>query len=299
MAKLSEETKAFAKANNYPDKWWVRGEFTDLLGNVYKRGVLVRSADAPPDPLEFAPPQKTNFDEVKTLPKDHPKVQKSETQQLLEEMQRMRTELNELRSKQNAPQFNNPVFREEKVPFGVYSQPNMPDDDFMEVAKEYITVGKGWYLSEYTLQGRLILSPTNQPIPFTRAWDEQSGEKGQVITFSSYKTNSKQVAKFIEDSPYFGITVHTSKERAERVDLAAIDKIEGVILGVQRLDPHGVLSLATSLGIDTRQSEDKIRAAITKIKVQQAIQREGELIRQRVTVRDAENEIFKQANEAK
>ena len=132
---------------------------------------------------------------------------------------------------------------------------------------------------------------------FNREFDELDGDNNRVIPFSQYATHSKAEAKFIEESPYFGITIHNTVNDAKRVDMANVDKIESVIMNVNRMDKNSVLAYATSRGMNVREDEGTLRAKIIKMRVAEELERDVKLQNARMLNREIENEQFKNATD--
>jgi hypothetical protein len=287
-----EELKELKKT--YPKGWALKGEFIDEQGNKYKKGKLVSNIlDTPTEAPTTAPTEQNELNENIVQPTN--------------EMAEMRKQLSEQRlliqslvnnQKSQQPVFTNAVIQKEKVEFGKYNSESIPDDDYLPKKKTYIKVGKGWVLSTYYKNGKEVLAPFNMPIYFRREFDEIVGENNRVIPFSHYSTNSRKESEFIEQSPYFGVIVHTTKEEAESVDMTSVDRMENVIMNVQRMDKNSILAKAASLGLNIREDEQKLRAAITKIMISQEMSREAQLQNTRILNREVENNMFANAKDA-
>jgi len=282
----------------YPTSWHLKKEFIDEKGNKYERGKYVGNITVNDN---------TNADFITTNAPDDkapeptvaPTVAPSKE---VDELKRRVEELKELvRQSVSRPQqhvITNPVFQQEKVPFGIKRVDNdVPDDDYLVNPKTYVTVGKGFILSVYSKNGKDVLAPFNQPIYFRREFDELEGDNNRVIPFSQYRTHSKIEAKFIEESPYYGVTIHSSLAGAKSINMSNVDKIESVIYNVNRMDKNALMAYAVSRGLNIRDGEDKLRAAITKMRVAEEMDRDVLLQNKRILNREVENDQFKNASD--
>lgn len=217
-------------------------------------------------------------------------------------MRRLQDELNEVKRNQATtvaqPHFERAEFIQQKKPFGQYEIAQKPVGDFMVKAKTYVMVGKGYSLPAYIKDGQEVVAPFNQPLYFRKEFDEVSYADGneKLIPFSVYKTHSKAEARFIEESPYFGITIHLTKDAAMSVDLTTIDRIETVILRINSLDNNAILARAASMGMDLGQSADKLKSAIIKYDVQTEMARAEQVVGSRVLQREMDNEAFRNSS---
>lgn len=281
----------------YPKGWHAKKEFIDENGNKWEKGKFVGNVKDNPvieTPVIETPAVKPP--EVQETPKET--SDNAEIDQMRNELKELKLIMQGLKNNPpTQPVFTNATIQKEQIAFGTYNANNIPVNDYLPKQKRYIKLGKGYSLSSYIKDGKVILAPFNMPIYFRREFDELSGENNRVIPFCEYKTHSKLESEFIENSPYWNITIHATKEEAENVDMTSVDKMESVILSVQRMDNNSILAKAASLNMDIHQDEAKLRAAITKVMISQEMNRDLQLQNDRILRREMENERFKNASD--
>lgn len=176
-------------------------------------------------------------------------------------------------------QTQNVVVKQEEKPFGTYDSSNVGNDDFMETPKKYIKFGKGYVLSVYIKNGRQVLAPFNKEIYFEKKFDDVIHQENntKVIPFCMYQTNSKAEAKFIEECPLYNVLIFNDYKKATTINPEIHDKVEQAIHLIQGLRDNDVMAAATTYGIDLRQSKDRLKSQLIKIKMNELMSQEGTL----------------------
>ena len=151
--------------------------------------------------------------------------------------------------------------------------------DKLERAKTFVTLGRGFVMSAYNIDGSEINAPYNVPIRFK--WSSSDIRKtadGDVpIHYSTYETWSKSECEFIEQSPYFNRTIFDNVTRASKVDPTMVASIERATTLISNMTNEQLFASAIQYGLDKNSGVTKLRNSMIAIKVKEIMEHESKI----------------------
>lgn len=244
--------------------------------------------------------------EQETVTELNPEVEQEKPPQIARqtkeqfEIEQLRQELRDMqqliRDGFKAPQ-QAVIFKQEDKAFGIYDSSNISTDDFMETPRKYVKFGKGFELAVYIKNGVQVKAPFNKGLYFQKMFDEVVYQENntKVIPFCMFQTNSKAEAKFVEESPLYNILIFDDYKKASSIDPNISDKVEQAIHMIQNLKDNEVMAAATGYGIDLRQSKERLKSSLIKIKISELTSQE-DIIKTR-RIEEIQKNIFAPASE--
>jgi hypothetical protein len=178
----------------------------------------------------------------------------------------------------------------QKPPFGERIQ-SMDDEDYLPNEVIYTTYGTGFTMSSYFKNGVEKRCPYNAPITFEYASSDRrtSGEEDKLIHYCTFKTRSKAMCKWIEESPYYGTTIlkDAMNTKARFEDIAIISKYNRIKGQTYSLKRDKLFIAAKSNGIILgNKSEHEIQEELATILLNRELEadKKNEAIRLKETL---------------
>ena len=180
---------------------------------------------------------------------------------LIEQNKRMFEEIEKLKNIQPTKTTDD-KFKERERKFGSGIRRVIDKNDILPERKIYITRGKGLLLNVYlSAEGSEIYPPYENNILFKLVTSDIGRDNlaENTIHYASYETWSKSEAEYIENSPYFNVTIFDSAAKIASINPAFISMIENASRYVATLTETQILNIAVQYGIDKHLPLDQIR----------------------------------------
>jgi len=141
------------------------------------------------------------------------------------------------------------------------------NDDLLETPVAYFTYSESKTLFGYTdsRTRQLVDLPygNERPIRFKKVYayrkSSRTGKGDQVHKVARYVCYSKKEKQFLENHPYYEVSIFPSMESAEKIDPTFASKLEDARNQVNSMSIHAVADRSKLLGLDLVEDPNELR----------------------------------------
>jgi hypothetical protein len=241
--------------------------FVDENGNIFEKGKFVGNENGETPPIETESKESDVI--VQKAPLELKKSSEFASMTLM--MKQMQESFNEklkeletqVQENKNASDFKVVGKNEDNVDLIEYDE-----KDYLPEPKKYYTIDRGYYMPVYqTLDGRKKYAPQGIKVYFGYEGSDikQVGKDTDYVTISVFETYSKRAAKYIEESPYYNISIFNSWDKASDVkEKGMVSKMADALSRLNRLTSRELQAEALRYGIDVSNdpSVEKIKEKV-------------------------------------
>lgn len=174
---------------------------------------------------------------------------------------------------------------------------DIPMDDHMDEVITFCAPFTGYAIADDKRKGHLILLPYNMDcifFEFQGTRRQQEGKHIQLLSFSTYKTQSKKVAQWLREHTFFNTMFYESTKGAASFDVQRAMKLSRIMSFVSNFEMPQIINRCKDYQIPIGEDLDVMRSMLAMKMADAELNSEQTSTQRRLVELEKEKELLQQ-----